>query len=806
MNSRTEQLKENVVIKTHRNVARGLIKEEDGVPFRPGMEVKLCLDRARLLTDSYKKTEGEPMVTRRAKGLARILEEMTIFIQPGELIVGNFASRPECVTHYPDLQWRWLEKAVNNGYKDILSEEEKRELSKIHEYWKTRAVHGMEREILPEDMRPYWSFNGALFWAYQWAMSTPNYEKIFRIGIKGIKSEAEDKQKEIKEHFSDTTISAKEYLEKKRFLDAVIITLNAFTRFAIRYSQLAGSMAISEEDGKRKKELEEIADICSWVSENPPRTFHEALQLFWFIHVVVDYIEVPLVGCGIRFDCAFNPFYEKDVNEGRMDREGAQELVECLWLKFQETGFLHPPIWSGSGGGGLGWQTLTIGGTDSNAQDVTNDMSYIVLDAVKSTRTIQPPLALRWHDRTPRELLLKAIDVISTGVAQPAIFNDKVVIPRYMEMGVPLEEARNYSINNCMFPIIPGKNITTRTNSAGLLFLPKLMELALNRGIDMKTGKLISCETPDPTEFSSVEDIMDAVMKHYSFYCDKAFHLSDVGDALYEEYLPRPFLSALLDGCIERAEDLRKWNYLPWKTLGVIGTLNVADSLAAIKKFVFEEKRLTMAELIDIIKDNWEGKEELRMTFINDAPKFGNDDDYVDLIARDLYYKVAEETKKFKTYYGTPGFIDGSTASAPYSFAVSTWATPDGRKAGDPFHDGSITPEGGMDRNGPTAALKSISKIDPLKSWNHLYNQSFMPQFLQGENANVFADYLKTWGDLGIHHIQFTVVDRETMLDAQRDAQKHSDLIVRVCGYSAYFVDLSKGLQDEIIKRTEQCL
>jgi formate C-acetyltransferase len=433
-------------------------------------------------------------------------------------------------------------------------------------------------------------------------------------------------------------------------------------------------------------------------------------------------------------------------------------------------------------------------------------MSYIVLDAVKSTRTIQPPLALRWHDRTPRELLLKAIDVISTGVAQPAIFNDKVVIPRYMEMGVPLEEARNYSINNCMFPIIPGKNITTRTNSAGLLFLPKLMELALNRGIDMKTGKLISCETPDPTEFSSVEDIMDAVMKHYSFYCDKAFHLSDVGDALYEEYLPRPFLSALLDGCIERAEDLRKWNYLPWKTLGVIGTLNVADSLAAIKKFVFEEKRLTMAELIDIIKDNWEGKEELRMTFINDAPKFGNDDDYVDLIARDLYYKVAEETKKFKTYYGTPGFIDGSTASAPYSFAVSTWATPDGRKAGDPFHDGSITPEGGMDRNGPTAALKSISKIDPLKSWNHLYNQSFMPQFLQGENANVFADYLKTWGDLGIHHIQFTVVDRETMLDAQRDAQKHSDLIVRVCGYSAYFVDLSKGLQDEIIKRTEQCL
>jgi len=294
-------------------------------------------------------------------------------------------------------------------------------------------------------------------------------------------------------------------------------------------------------------------------------------------------------------------------------------------------------------------------------------------------------------------------------------------------------------------------------------------------------------------------------LKHYSFYCHKAFHISDIGDALYEKYLPRPFLSAFLDGCIERAEDSAKWNYLPWKTLGLIGAINVADALAAMKKFVFEEKKLTMAELVDILMNNWEGREDTRMMFLNDAPKFGNDDDYVDLIARDLYYRLAGETKKYKTYYGTPGFIDGSVASAPYSFAISTWATPDGRKAGDPFHDGSITPESGMDRNGPTAALKSISKVDPLKSWNHLYNQSFMPQFLQGENANVFADYLKTWGDLGIHHIQFTVVDKDTMLDAQRHPEKHSDLIVRVCGYSAYFVDLSRGLQDEIVKRTEQC-
>ncbi|MFH1623837.1 MAG: pyruvate formate lyase family protein, partial [Pseudomonadota bacterium] len=743
MNARTQILKDNVVIKTHRNVARGLEKEEEGIPFRPEMEVKLCLERAHLLTESYKQTEGEPMVTRRAKGLARILDGMTIYIQPHALIVGNFASRPECVTHYPDLQWKWLEKAVNDGYRDILSDEEKEELRGIHEYWKTRAVHGMERDLLPEEIKPYWSFNGALMWTYQWAMATPDYEKVFHSGIKGIRKEVEGKLREVKASFSRSRISSKEYVEKKRFLEAVIITLDAFTRWAVRYSVLAENLALVELDEQRKRELGEISEICAWVSENPPRTFREAIQLFWFIHLIVDYIEVPLVGCGIRFDQTFYPFYERDSREGKTTREEAQELVECLWLKFLETGFLHPPIWSGAGGGGLGWQTLTIGGVNAEGEDVTNEMTYIVLDATKSTQTIQPPLALRWHDKTPRELVLKAIDVLSTGVAQPALFSDKVIIPRYIEMGAPLAEARDYSINNCMYPIIPGKNVTTRTQAGGAIFLPKCLELALNQGRDMKTGQLISLETPDPSTFTSFEEIRDAVLEHYGFYCDKAFHISNIADALYEEYLPRPFLSALLDGCVERAEDLRKWNYLSWRTLGVAGTINVADALAAVKKLVFEEKKLTMDELIDILKNNWAGKEEIRSMFLNDAPKFGNDDDYVDLIARDLYYRIAEETKKYKTYHGTPAFIDGSIASAPYSFAIGTWATPDGRRAGDAFHDGTISPETGMDTRGPTAALKSIAKVDPLKSWNHLYNQSFTGQFLRGENAAIFADYLK---------------------------------------------------------------
>ncbi len=807
MNSRTSQLKQNVIIKTHRIAARGLQKEEDGTAFREGVDVNLCLERSRLLTESYKETEGQPMVLRRAKALAHILDRMTVYIQPNELIVANFASRPDCVTHYPELQWRWVEKAVNNGYSGILDDAGKEELTRIHQYWKTRAVHGMERDLLPEEIRPYWEYKGVSYWGYYFEVSTPNYEKIFKVGLKGILGEAEEKGKEVNKAYADMKMDVKEYLEKKQFLQSVIIVLRATINWAKRYATVAREMASHEKDEGRKRELEEIAERCGWVPENPPRTLHEALQCFCLIHFINSFIELPQVGCGARFDQLFYPFYKKDKEEGKVTREKAQELVECLWIKFQETGFIHPPIWSGLGGGGLGWQTVTIGGVTSSGDDATNEMSYIVLDATKSIRTIQPPLALRWHDRLSKDLILKTVDVLSTGIAQPAIFNDKVNITRLMGMGIPLEDARNYTITSCMYPTIPGKNCNTRASSAGLMVLGKCLELALNQGKDMKTGEQISCQTPDPITFTTVEEVVDAIMEHYRFHCGKLFAISNIADALYEEYLPRPFLSALTDGCIERAQDIRKWAYFPYRAVQqALGTNNVADSLAVIKKFIFEEKRFSMEELINALNSNWKDNEDLRQMCINEVPKFGNDDDYVDLIARDLHYRVTEETKRFKTYFGTPAVTDGSAASAPYAFAIDTWATPDGRKAGESFHDGSISPMVGRDKNGPTAALKSVSKVDPLRSSNHLYNQSFLPQFLKGDYAELFANYLKTWGDLGLHHIQFTVVDQNTMIDAQDHPGKHPDLIVRVCGYSAYFVDLSKGLQNEIIKRTEQCL
>jgi formate C-acetyltransferase len=324
----------------------------------------------------------------------------------------------------------------------------------------------------------------------------------------------------------------------------------------------------------------------------------------------------------------------------------------------------------------------------------------------------------------------------------------------------------------------------------------------LNRGRDKFSGEQIGYPTPDPIIFTSIEEIMQACLKQYTFFVAKLVSISQIADALYEEYTPRPFLSALLDGCIENGEDCSKWNHHRW-TLIVGGGINVADSLAAIKKLVFEEKRVSMPDLLDTLRNDWEGKEDLRQIFLNEAPKFGNDDDYVDLIAKELYYKMERETKKF-AYRGVPLTIDGSILVTGYSFGIDTGATPDGRKDREAFHDGTISPAQGRDKKGPTAVLKSVSKIDPLLSFNHLLNQRFAPVFLEGKNREVFANYLKTWADLGIHHIQFNVVNKELMLDAQQHPERHTDLIVRVAGYAAYFVDLSRGLQDDIIRRTEQ--
>lgn len=784
MTERTQKLMLNTPIKALQ--VSNIEVAEDARARRPGTIWVLDLERARLLTESYKQTEGEPMILRRARGLKHILENMTIYIRLDELIVGNFASTPDSVVHYPEFAWKWVERETEPGnvYSEMLTDEGRRELKEIDAYWDKLAVHHLFKRMIPKGVAD------EIVYVFNWECATPNYQKIFQIGLKGIIQEAEKRKERLVKELVEGGINGEDYVEKTRFLDSVIIVLEAAINWAKRYAKLAHEMAERENNQARRRELETIAKNCEWVPENPPRTLLEALQCYWLIHLIVNFIELPMVGDGIRFDVCFNPYYEKDLKEGRITREQAQELVECIFVKSQETGFLHPPVWSGAGGGAIGFQTITIGGTDSEGNDVTNEISYIVLDAMKSVRTVTPPLALRWHDKIPKKLIDKAIEVLATGMPQPAFFNDKVNIPRLVSLGIPLSDARNYSINNCMVPTIPGKNLNHRSAWANAVPLPKLLyEVLISKGEEVK----------------SVEELIDVFIENYGIRIRKLVFLSNIADSLYRQYVPRPFLSAMLDESIERAQDIREWNYNPdYRDVVILGLNNVADSIAAIKKLVFDEKKISMKELLTALKNNWEGYEEIRRMCL-EAPKFGNDDDYVDLISREVAKRVTQETMKCKTNLGTPVIPDGTVASAFWLWGKICEATPDGRKAGETLHDGSVSPVGGRDYKGPTAVLKSVSKVDPLNSWNHLLNQNFMPQYLEGYNAEVFAQYLRTWADLGIHHIQFSVVGRETLEEAQKHPEKHSNLMVRVCGYSAYFVDLSKDLQDSIIARTPHC-
>jgi len=797
MTTRTVNLMVKTPIKAQQVALEAL--SADARATRPGFIWSLDLERARLVTQSYKKTEGQPIALRRAQALAHILDNMTIYIRPDEMIVGNYASNSDSVPFYPELAWKWIarETAPGQVYASMLSDEGRKELKEIGEYWGNRSIHHMSKKYLTPELKEQ-------FWIFNWESATPNYDKILSIGLKGILEEARERLKKLDREYMDETINGIDFVKKKDFLESTIITLEAVCRWSKRYAELARNLAKSEKEVLRKVELANIAEVCDRVPENPARTLHEAIQSYWFIHLVVNFLEMPQVGSGIRFDVVFNPFYEKDLADGKMTRESAQELVEFLFVKFQETGFLHAPIWSGFGGGALGFQTVTIGGVDSNGRDVTNEMSFIILDATKTVRAIVPPLALRWHDGIPGKLVDKAIECLASGMPQPAIFNDKVVVLRLVNMGTPLEDARNYSINNCMVPTIPGKNFSHISAWASGVPAPLCLNQAL--GIDpLAIYKKAGNKVLDPEKIGSMEDLFEAFAENYRLVIHRLVRIANIADALYKEWAPRPFLSAVIDDCLERAQDVRDWNYMPdYRDVTLFGLNTVADSLTAIKKVVFDDKKITMKQLVEALNNNWKGYEEIRQMCLR-APKFGNDDDYADLTSSQVACRIEEETSKCKTNWGTSVHVDGTAATAWWSFGRVCGPTADGRMSGDPFNDGTISPMAGRDKKGPTAVLKSVAKVDPLKSWNQLFNQSFMPQYLVGHNAEVFAQYLKTFADMGIHHIQFSTVNRETLEDAQNHPEKYPTLMVRVAGFAAYFIDLDRSIQDSIIARTPQC-
>jgi pyruvate formate-lyase/glycerol dehydratase family glycyl radical enzyme len=778
-------------------------KEASRNPYRK--EVKLCIERARLITEGYKATEGEPMVLRRAKAMAHYLDHRTIYLLPEERIVGNIASEPCSLVTFPEKWSSWLDKAIDSEYEMLLPEEgKKKELHEIHKYWRNKSIHGMERKLLPEDILSFWSYpnQGVFLWRHGGHIGTPDYEKLFQVGLKGIVAEAKGYLEKISSD-PELYLHAREYVKKRAFYEAVIIITEAVIRQGKRFAKLCAEKAIEETNPKRKAELEEMAQVCEWVPENPPRTLQEALQFFWFVNLVARVLDTQSSGNGERIDQIFYPLYKKDKEAGRIHYEQAQELVEHLLLKFNEEGALIPP--SQPAAGPLITRVTTVGGVTKEGADATNEMTYIFMDAKNEMGLNQPALAVRLHPQTPQALYKKIVESLGKQPGVYSFFNDNMMVPFLLNLGIPLEDAREYATDGCMRWIIPAKAICMRA-LGGNIALPKCLEYALYQGIDKFSGKQVGPRTSDPLTWTSVGDVMKAYEEQLSFFMHKLVTIYNVVDALDEQWLPQPFLSGVVQGCLERGQDCREYKYYPNTIVQPVGQVTVINALAAMRKLVFEEKKVSMGELIEAVKSNWEGKEDLRQKFMNEPPKWGNDDDFVDLIGRDFYTRTNQVIKSFKNIWGGIFNEDGTGASSYFDYSGLTGATPDGRKDRELFNDGTVSPQVGTDRKGPVATLKSVSKIDHAGTFTHLFNQKYTPQEVQKNNGSNFIALLRTFVDLGIHHVQFNVIDKQKLLDAQMHPEKYTDLVVRTAGLAAYFVDLTKPVQDQIIARTELSL
>ncbi|MBV4418855.1 glycyl radical protein [Clostridium tyrobutyricum] len=767
---------------------------------------EMCVERARIVTESYKRSEGEPMIIRRAKSIADVLRKMTIFIQKDQMIVGNQASKLRAAPLFPETEALYLEKEIDLFEKReqdrlIVPKNVRKELLEdIVPYWRGKTIQDLALNAMPEHLREMVGLENQIFSVGIHLTGSighiiADYEKVLNKGFKGLKEEVLEKLKTL-------DITEPGYGEKYDFYQAELILCDAMVDWAHRYSEKASTLAQNETDEKWKKQLETIADICSRVPENPPTNFREAIQAFWFGHLVL-YIEQNGLAVSVgRFDQYMYPFYKKSIENGEITKDEAQELLECLWIKFTEIMRAYDYEGAKYYAGFSISENMVLGGVDSDGNDVTNELSYMCLKSEADTKLSQPNLSVRIHENTPEKFFMEAVRVSSTGRSKPQFFNDRIAIPMLVSLGVPIEEARNYSISGCVEAVPPHCNGMT---NAAMSNIAKALELALNDGVCRLSGKQIGPKTGDPREFGSIEDVFEAFKEQVSAYVDDMVSALNIIERTHAKYHPLPYFSLLMDDCVNTALDITaggaRYNYTGPQGVG-LG--NVANSMAAIKKLVFEDKKFSMKNLIDALDNNFEGQEHFRQILLNKAPKWGNDDDYVDILGKKVAKIYCVEVSKHKNTRGgvyRPGIYSVS-ANVPLGLHVA--ALPDGRKSREVLSDG-IAPQHGTDSKGPTAVAKSASKLDHLKIYNGtILNQKFTPKLMETEvGKSALKNLIKSYFDMGGWHIQFNVVDAKTLRKAQASPEKYRGIIVRVAGYSAFFVELDKAVQDDIIDRAE---
>jgi len=771
----------------------------------------ICAVRSRLVVESWKETEGETIAIRRAKLFKKIMEENDIAIRDGELIVGSQskyvrgASPGVEYNSYVAFEIAASEKPKARGVvvEAILSEEDRKLLAEAAEFWKGRAPGEVSRkrvqEILGVDVD---GLDEAHIVDWNTRFSPParkaDYEKVINHGLNGI-------IKEIREELEKLDPSVWEDYPKWEFLNAGITCCEAVINYAKRYAKLARELAEKESDEVRKRELEEIAERCEWVPANPARTFHEALQSFWLIHVARN-LETAADGeVPGRMDQYLYPFYEKDIKEGRLTRQEAAELLGCLWVKLNEMLSVKTLVFRQQHQASH-FQDTNICGVKADGTDATNELSVLILEVVRQMKMPQPPIYLRYHKDISDEVLIKAAETNRDyGGGSPAFVNDTVGILKLMDKGVPLAEARDWIVTACL--AMDPNHASAIPTSPVSFHSTKAFELALHNGVDPKTGKQLGPATGDARNFKSYDEVYDAFMKQVKYFSEIANKGYGIVNRIHSELYCTPFASVLLDDCIKKGKSIENGGtrYLQFGPGWVDrGFQNIADSLTAMKKLVFEEKKVSMSELMDAIDANFEGKEDLRQMLLA-APKYGNDDDYADDAFNTVSMDITRLGHEYKDPWGYPITISRNGASGHWYVGMATGALPDGRKAWEAIGDAALSPVQGMDVKGPTAVILSASKVYHQEyGFSTVFNMKVTPSTLRTrEGIRKFLALIKTYFDRGGWHIQFNAMGQEVLLDAKKHPEKHKDLLVRVAGYSAYFVELSEAVQDEIIARTE---
>lgn len=765
----------------------------------------ISVQRAIAFTKSHQETEGEAVIVRRAKAFKEVCAQIPVTIFEDELIVGAIGEYLKSGIVCPEYSWRWVDAEMDT-FEDrtqdpyCIDEQTKKILrEEIFPYWKGKSLEETFLSRVSGDTAKLIVDTGIVDNDSKWRNAvgevTADYQDIvFKKGFGGLKAEALEKLDKLE----TTTVEA---LEQINFYRSAVYVCEGIISLAGRYAAKAAEAAAAEQDAVRKQELLAIAAICRKVPEHPPETFQEAIQTVWFTQLGSILSENSLALNLGRFDQYMYPFYEKDLKVGAITADRAQELIEALWLKLSEWVWVISSNTAKFFAGYNSFQNLTVGGRTRDGRDATNDISYMCLKATENVKTHQPGLSVRIHPDSPDEFLLAVCKLIRVGTGFPAVHNDRVGSAMLVAAGLSPEDARDWSNCGC---VVPHFRKVGEWTSAVSVNLAAAIEYALNQGASRITGEKMGLDEKAATEFVSYEEVEAAYYKQLANLVKHSVIGSIIAQQIHSEIVPRPYLSMLVDGCMEKGKDLSrggaKYNIGP--VLTGIGVADSANSLAAIKKLVFEEKKYTLADFTKALASNWSGYENLRKAAMA-CPKYGNDDDYVDAIAVQISEFYHQEIKKYKDFFGSP-FNSAFMGISNYIPAGSViGATPDGRLAKTPLTEG-VSPHAGTDLTSPTAAMRSVAKINhDVHSGGTLLNIKFAPELLASDRSlRNLASIIRAYFALGAFHVQFNVISTETLRKAQENPEDYRDLLVRVAGYSTQFVNLSREAQDAIIERT----